>query len=265
MIEICMLASGSSGNAIYVATQHVKILVDAGLSGKRIASALTAIGTEASALDALLLSHDHNDHTCGAGIMSRRYGLPVYATAPTWQVAGKKMGPIPADRCHRLPSCGTITFGDLTVETIPIPHDAADPVGFIFRCEERAIALVTDLGHVTPYIQERLQAMDCLVMEANHDEEMLINGTYPWPLKNRILGKNGHLSNATVAECLCKLISPQTQHVVLAHISEHNNLPQLAFDTVCLRLKEAGHLKQGKQLTVRVADRYLPSCHIQLA
>ncbi|HZK25545.1 MAG TPA: MBL fold metallo-hydrolase [Oscillospiraceae bacterium] len=262
MLEICMLASGSSGNAIYVATGETKILIDAGLSGKKIAAALCAVGVEASELSALLLSHDHVDHTSGAGVMARRYGLPVYATEPTWQAAGKLMGRIAAEQCCKLTNCGTITLGDLTVETIPVPHDAADPVGFVFRHGPHAIALVTDLGYVTPYILQRLQAMDCLVLEANHDEEMLRQGQYPWPLKKRILSDKGHLSNNLAAASLSQVISEQTQHVVLAHLSEQNNCPQLAFDTVCCHLEETGQLKN---LAVHIAERHLPSCHIRLA
>ena len=265
MIEVCMLASGSSGNAIYVATEHTKILIDAGLSGKRLAAALSDIDVNASDLDALLLSHDHNDHTCGAGIMARRYHLPVYATAPTWQAAAFKLGTIPAEHCRLLPNHGSLSFRDLVVETFPVPHDAADPVGFVFRSQNHAIALVTDLGYITPAILERLQDLDCLIFEANHDEKMLINGSYPWSLKKRILSDQGHLSNVTAAEGLVKMISPRTRHVVLAHLSEQNNLPPLAFDTVCARLEAAGHLSQGKQLVVQVADRYAPSCHIRLA
>lgn len=262
MLEICMLASGSSGNAIYVATAETKILIDAGLSGKKIANALQAIDADAADLSALLLSHDHIDHTCGAGVMARRYGLPVYATAPTWQAAGKIMGRIAAEQCCTLPNCGTTMLGDLVVETMPVPHDAADPVGFVFRNGQHAIALVTDLGCVTPYIAQRLQAMDCLVLEANHDEEMLLHGKYPWPLKKRILSDKGHLSNNLAAASLSQVISEQTQHVVLAHLSEQNNCPQLALDTVSCHLEAAGQLTS---VQVQVAERYMPSCHIRLA
>ena len=263
MIEICMLASGSSGNAVYVATENAKILIDAGISGKRLAAALVEIGTESSALDALLLSHDHNDHAYGAGIMARRYCLPLYATAPTWDIAGKKLGPIPVEHRRILPSCGSVEFKDLLVETFPVPHDAACPVGFIFRNAKYSIALVTDLGCVTSYILERLQQLDCIVLEANHDEEMLKNGKYPWSLKKRILGDNGHLSNTHAAENLLKILAPKTKHVVLAHLSEENNYAALAHDTVCCRLEEGGY-KPGKQVIVQVAERHTPSCHIRL-
>ena len=262
MLEICMLASGSSGNAIYIAAGETKLLIDAGLSGRRIANALTAIGADAASLSALLLFHDHGDDTCGAGVMARRFGLPLYATAPTWQAAGKALGNIAPEQCRLLPNCGTITLGALTVETMPVPHDAADPVGFIVRSAKRAAALVTDLGHVTPYILQRLQAVDCLVLEANHDEEMLLQGSYPWPLKKRILGAKGHLSNELAAESLTKVINAQTKHVVLAHLSEENNCPQLAYDTVCCRLERTGQLNQ---VTVQVAKRHQPSCHLRLA
>jgi phosphoribosyl 1,2-cyclic phosphodiesterase len=259
-----MLASGSSGNAIYVATEHARLLIDAGLSGKRIAAALADVGADPFSLDGLLVSHDHNDHTCGAGIMARRYRMPVYATAQTWQASACKLGPLPEDTCRVMPNQGTLTFSDLTVETFPVPHDAAGPVGFIFRSGGRSIALVTDLGVITPYILNRLRDINCLVVEANHDEEMLRNGTYPWPVKNRILGNSGHLSNTLAAESLSKIISSATSHVVLAHLSEHNNLPRLAFDTVCDKLEAAG-CRPGRQFSLQVAERHTPSCHIHLA
>ena len=263
MLEICMLASGSSGNAVYVATEKTKLLVDAGLSGKRLAAALTEIGAEPTALRALLISHDHNDHIYGAGVMSRRYRLPLYATEPTWKAAKNRLGKIAAEHCRRLPLCGRLVIGDLLVETFPVPHDAAGPVGFIFRSGKQAAALVTDLGYVTPYILDRLQQLDCIILEANHDEEMLMNGSYPWPLKQRIKGNTGHLSNTLAAEYLRKILTPKTKYVILAHLSEQNNLPQLAYDTVCNRLEASGHLP-GKQFSVQVARRHTPSCYLRL-
>ncbi|MBS3901883.1 MAG: MBL fold metallo-hydrolase [Dethiobacter sp.] len=264
MLELWMLSSGSSGNAVYIATENTRLLIDAGLSGKRLAAALGEIGVDPFSLSGLLLSHDHNDHTCGAGIMARRYKMPLYATDPTWRAAACKMGPIPQTICRLLPSCGSIAFADLTVETFPVPHDAAGPVGFIFRTAKAAIALVTDLGVVTPAILERMRGVNCLVMEANHDEKMLLDGPYPWSLKKRILGNSGHLSNVLAAEALASVVCPATTHVVLAHLSEHNNLPQIAFETVCEKLAIAGP-HPGRRLSVQVAERHSPSCNVRLA
>jgi phosphoribosyl 1,2-cyclic phosphodiesterase len=263
MLELCMLASGSSGNAVYIATKHTRVLVDAGLSGKRIAAALDTISADPFALDAMLLSHDHVDHTCGAGVMARRYKLPVYATSPTWQASACKLGPLPQPMCRLLPDCGVLAINDLLVETFPVPHDAAGPVGFIFRNGSHSIALVTDLGMVTPAILEKLRGINCLVMEANHDEIMLKNGTYPWSLKKRILGERGHLSNGLAAKCLASVMTPATTHVVLAHLSAENNLPALAYDTVCGELAAAGCVP-GRQISLEVAKRHEPSCRICL-
>ena len=264
MIEICMLASGSSGNAVYVATEQTRILIDAGLSGKRLAADLAGIGVDPATLAGLLLSHDHNDHICGAGIMARRYNLPVYATEPTWQAGACKMGSLPEEACRTLPENGVTAFGDLSVETFAIPHDAAGPVGFVFRHGDRSIVLATDLGMVTSSVREKLQNADCLVLEANHDETMLKNGTYPWSLKKRILGSHGHLSNDMAAECLAGILTPLTSHVVLAHLSEQNNVPRLAYDTVHAGLVQAG-FDPGGSLALKVAKRHQPSCHIRLA
>ena len=264
MLELCMLASASSGNAVYIATEKTKILVDAGLSGRRLTAALAEIGADPTTLQALLISHDHNDHIYGAGVMSRRYRLPLYATEPTWKAAKNRLGKIAAENCRRLPLSGRLVIGDLLVETFPVPHDAAGPVGFVFRTENHAAALVTDLGYVTPYILDRLQQLDCIIVEANYDEEMLMNGPYPWPLKQRIKGNTGHLSNTLAAEMLLKILTPKTKHVILAHLSEHNNLPQLAYDTVYGLLAASGH-KQGKEVFVQVAKRHTPSCYLRLA
>jgi phosphoribosyl 1,2-cyclic phosphodiesterase len=264
MLELCMLASGSSGNAVYVATENTQILLDAGLSGKRIAAALNIINADPCSLDGLLLSHDHADHTCGAGVMARRYKLPLYATAPTWQAAACKLGPLPQPMCRLLPDHGTLAFKDLTVETFPVPHDAAGPVGFIFRQGSLSFAVVTDLGMVTPYIQERLRGVNCLVLEANHDETMLQNGTYPWSLKKRILSEHGHLSNKMAAKSLGAIMTQATTHVVLAHLSADNNLPQLAYDTVCEEMEAAGY-PPGRKYSLQVAKRYEPSCPVRLA
>ncbi|NLM46031.1 MAG: MBL fold metallo-hydrolase [Firmicutes bacterium] len=264
MLELCMLASGSSGNAVYVATEKARILIDAGLSGKRLAKALAEIGADAAALDALLLSHDHLDHTCGASVLAKRYHLPVYATQPTWNAAGKQLDSLPTVLRHFFAAGDKIVFADLEVETFPVPHDAAGPVGFVLRQGDRAAALVTDLGCVTPYIMGCLQNLDGIVIEANHDEKMLFNGRYPWPLKKRISGKTGHLSNDMAAECLTKIISPRTKQVVLAHLSAENNLPSLALDTICSRLETAG-ITPGRQINVRVAARHEPSCRILFA
>jgi phosphoribosyl 1,2-cyclic phosphodiesterase len=263
MIEICMLASGSSGNAVYVATENTRILIDAGLSGRRIASALGQIGVDPASLDALLISHDHNDHICGAGVMARRYGLPVLATELTWRAAMGKLGPLPPHSQRTMPRQGRFSHNDLVIDTFPLPHDAADPVGFLFHSGGRTVALVTDLGCVTENILQRLSSADCLILEANHDEDMVINGTYPWPLKKRILGNKGHLSNNTAAKVLAGVLGPATRNVVLAHLSEQNNLPKLAFDTVCSQLEYAGR-RPGKDVSVHVAERYSPSCHIRL-
>jgi phosphoribosyl 1,2-cyclic phosphodiesterase len=264
MIEVFMLASGSSGNAICISTGNTRILIDAGLSGKKIAAALNEVGISPLMLDGLLVSHDHNDHISGAGIMSRRYGIPVYSTFLTWEAMDCRLGALPAGGRRIMPREGRFTFEDLTVETFPIPHDAADPVGFLFSDGRNVIALVTDLGYVTPTIAQKLAKAHCLILEANHDEKMLIKGTYPWPLKKRVLSDNGHLSNIAAAQSLAKVITPDTRHVVLAHLSEQNNIPSLAMETVCLELEEKG-LCPGKKVTVQVAQRHRPSCHIRLA
>jgi phosphoribosyl 1,2-cyclic phosphodiesterase len=262
MLELCMLASGSAGNAVYIGTEKTKILIDAGLSCRRLTAALQAVNTDASCLDALFISHEHTDHIRGAGVLSRRYKLPVYATAATWETAGRQLEEVPKDLRRVLPDCGSYSFRCLEIETFPVPHDATGPVGFVFRSARNAAALVTDLGHITTRIVERLQKLDCLVLEANYDEEMLLRGPYPWPLKRRILGSCGHLSNEAAGELLLKIISPQMKHVILAHLSEQNNRPRLAYKAVCSRLEQAGVSHRPR---IHIAARQSPSCYLRLA
>lgn len=263
MIDVYMLASGSSGNAVCIATENTRILIDTGLSGKRLASALEEVGINPFSLDGLLISHDHNDHVSGAGIISRRFGIPIYATELTWQVLDEALGEVP-DGCRRvMPRAGRFRFRDLLVETFPLPHDAADPVGFFFDDGKNKVALATDLGYVPSFAGQYLSRAHCLIVEANHDEEMLIKGPYPRWLKQRVLSNSGHLSNRAAGESLAGLLSEQTRHVILAHLSEQNNKPSLALDTVSMELEKKG-LRPGKAFSLQVADRYRPSCHIRL-
>jgi len=188
--------------------------------------------------------------------------LPLYATSLTWQEVNARCGPLKAGLCLEMPRNGSIVFKDLTVETFPVPHDAADPVGFLFHNGKNRIALATDLGALTPDIINRLRGAHCLIIEANHDETMLMNGTYPRVLKKRILSNTGHLSNHNAAEGLVEILSPHLSHIILAHLSEKNNLPSLALDTVCTRLESAGY-RPEKDLNVYIADRFQPSCMIR--
>lgn len=253
-MEFCTIASGSSGNSTYIGTEYTKILVDAGISGKRIEGALAQIGVSGAEIDALFLTHEHKDHIQGAGVISRRFNVPIYATAETWAAAGDDMGKIaPGNRRFVYPG-EACAINDIRVVPFAIPHDAAGPVGYNVLAEGKKATLATDIGHVTDGIRESLADSDILLLEANHDIEMLKHGPYPMPLKRRILGAEGHLSNDAAGELLCTVFSGRLRHVFLGHLSAENNTPELAYASVERALGER-HIRAGRDLSLCLAAR----------
>ncbi|MGC9518501.1 MAG: MBL fold metallo-hydrolase [Desulfuromonadaceae bacterium] len=223
-MRICQLASGSKGNAIYIESNDARILIDAGLSARELTRRLEGIGVAAADLDALVISHEHRDHCLGAGPLCRRYGLPLYCLPQTF-AALPSIGNV--DYCEM--DAGTcLRLRDLEVEAFPITHDAVAPVGFVVGSGKTRIGIATDLGVVTRLVLERLQRCHVLVLETNHDEQMLHDGPYPWHLKQRVRGRHGHLSNAQAAELLQELLWPELKAVFMAHMSETNNTEELA-------------------------------------
>jgi phosphoribosyl 1,2-cyclic phosphodiesterase len=227
--SLCMLASGSRGNAIYVSNGTTAVLIDAGLSGVEIERRLKSRGLCPENLDALIVSHEHADHIQGVGVLSRKYGLPVYMNTDT-QKAAYRLGKVNAVK----PFNCSVSFmiNTLSIYPFPISHDAADPAGFTIEQGGIKIGIATDLGIATALVKEHLKGCALLVLEANHDPEMLAQGPYPWPLKQRIKSRVGHLANEDTHDLLHELQHDQLQHVVLAHLSETNNTPEKAYQAV---------------------------------
>ncbi len=228
-LSLCMLASGSRGNAIFVTDGATSILIDAGLSGKEIERRMGVAGLCPSTLSAIFVTHEHSDHIKGVGVLSRRYQLPVYITDPTLSAAPQlgKLHAIEPMQCGE-----TFSLNGFQVHPFSISHDAADPVGFTIQCGDTKIGIATDLGIATGVVKEHLKGSDLLVLEANHDPDLLLNGPYPWPLKQRIKSRSGHLSNHDAKELLSEIQHETLQHVVLAHLSEENNTPEKAHRTL---------------------------------
>jgi len=222
-VRICQLASGSKGNSIYIESDCTKVLIDAGLSARELTRRLLEIGVAAQELDAVIISHEHRDHCIGAGPLCRRYNVPLYCLPQTF-AALPAIGAV--DHCT-LETAGVLQLRDLAIETFPVTHDAVAPVGFILTAGGARVGIATDLGVVTRLVRERLQRCQVLVLETNHDEQMLQDGPYPWPLKQRIRGRHGHLSNSQAAELLGDLLWPELQAVFMAHMSETNNTEEL--------------------------------------
>jgi len=237
MLSVCMLASGSKGNSIYISDGHTSILLDVGLSGVEIERRLKIAGYCPNCINAILVSHEHSDHIKGVGILSRRYKIPVYMSRETQKVSQHIVGNLPETISFQ---CGnTFRINTLTVRPFSLSHDAADPAGFIFSNGDIKIGIATDLGIATSMVKSHLKDCNALILEANHDPEMLINGPYPWPLKQRVRGKTGHLSNNDSGVLLKELLHEKLTHVILAHLSETNNTPEKALSEVGLALQQA--------------------------
>lgn len=237
-IRFSVLASGSTGNAMVVSTDEGKVLIDAGLSAKKVEQLLKERGMSAEELDAILVTHEHADHIKGLGAIARKFDLPVYANEKTWEALDQQIGEIAeANRC--VMQTGEMReFGSLRVESYGISHDAAEPVGYCFYHEEEKLSLATDLGYMSSKVKEKIQDSDVLVLESNHDIEMLRMGKYPWNIKRRILSDVGHLSNEAAGIGLFDVMTAKTKRVYLAHLSRDHNLMDLARLTVNNMLEE---------------------------
>jgi phosphoribosyl 1,2-cyclic phosphodiesterase len=229
-MQICMLASGSRGNSIYISGGGTSVLIDAGLSGIEIERRMKSRGLSMKGIDALIVSHEHSDHIQGVGILARRYDLPVYLSPKTLENGSAQLGCI--QQIHHF-SCGVeFCVNDLTIRPFSISHDAGDPAGFTITENGRKIGIATDLGIATAMVRQHLKGCDCLVLEANHDPFMLEHGPYPWPVKQRVKGRTGHLSNESSRDLLMDVLHDRMSHVILAHLSETNNTPEKALGVV---------------------------------
>ena len=256
-MRVCTLMSGSSGNAIFVETKGARVLIDAGQSGRNITRSLQeGCNVHMKDLDAILITHAHRDHVTGAGVLCRRHCLPVYATAGAWREMEPLIGPVPPKLQNVINPDKTWQLGDIKIEPFPVSHDALEPVGFILSSGDKTVGIATDSGVFTTRMGRALQNLDCLILEANHDPEMLRTGPYPWPLKKRIAGDLGHLSNEGAGKALLNTLGERTKSVILAHLSEENNRPFLALETVTSILEKNRVMLQN--VSIEVAPRYQP-------
>jgi len=237
-VETAVLSSGSKGNSTYIRAGNYSVLIDAGLSGKGLEARMDALDLDPADLDALLITHEHKDHIKGVGILSRRYNLPIYANDGTWGAAEAKLGKIKPE--NRRVFTEDFVIGELKFSPYAVSHDASQPVGYVCYADNKKIVLATDTGIMKQEIIDKIKGADFFVLESNHDLEMLMTGKYPYFLKNRIKGSEGHLSNDDTAALLPRLVKDNYPTVVLAHLSEENNNPKVAYITVNNALKEAG-------------------------
>lgn len=249
-LRFTVLASGSTGNATVVSTDAATVLVDVGLSGKKIEELMQERGVSGSELDAIFVTHEHSDHIKGLGAFARKYEVPVYANEKTWAAMSKHVGTLPDDQRRILAADSVMEIYDLRIESYAISHDAAEPVGYCFQADGVKLSLATDMGYMSDKVMEKLLKSDVLVLESNHDVEMLRMGRYPWNIKRRILGDTGHLSNEAAGEALCQLLSGITRRVYLAHLSQQHNLMDLAKLTVNRVLEDNGFFYQKHEFAL---------------
>lgn len=256
-MRMCSIASGSSGNCIYAGSETTHLLIDAGISGKRTEEGLAALDLSMRDIDGIFITHEHADHIQGIGVLSRKYQIPIYCTEGTKNgiLADKRIGEMDKALFQVIAADHKYTLKDMVVTPIGISHDAAQPTAYKISCGKQKGAVVTDLGVYNDYIVEHLKGVNILYLEANHDVNMLQVGPYPYPLKQRILGERGHLSNEASGRLLCRILHDDIKAIVLSHLSKENNLPELAYETVRTEIIMSNLPYRGGDFPLYVAKR----------
>jgi len=243
-MRMVSIASGSSGNCIYIGSDNTHLLVDVGISNKRIQEGLNDIGLTGSDVTGILVTHEHSDHIKGLGVLSRKYHLPIYGTKET---------------LDEIAACKTLGVFDTSllspIEPFKIDHDAVDPVAYRVESGSKAVAVATDMGHFDQYTIDHLQKLDALLLESNHDVRMLETGPYPYYLKRRILGDHGHLSNENAGRLLNNILHDNLKKIFLGHLSKENNYAELAYETVRLEIDEGDCPYGASDFSISVASR----------
>lgn len=252
--RFCSIASGSSGNCIYVGNESSGLLVDAGVSCKNILENLRNIGVCTGSIKGILVTHEHSDHMKSIGAMSRKLNIPIYANSNTWQALDGCVGKVKAENIRIFETGKEFCLDDICVSPFSTSHDAAEPVGYTFTFGTEKLGLATDLGYFSETVKEALRGSVFVMLEANHDIEMLKVGSYPYFLKRRILGEFGHLSNEASGNAACELVDMGVKQIMLGHLSRENNFPELAYETVRGIMEKKGIVVQ-EDVTLDVAPR----------
>ncbi|MCM1121905.1 MAG: MBL fold metallo-hydrolase [Eubacterium sp.] len=256
-MRLCAIASGSSGNCVYVGSDTTHLLMDVGISAKRTEAGLKELGLKMSEIDGIFITHEHADHINGLGVLSRKYGIPIYATAGTVEAIrhNPSLGKIDNDLFQYIRADEKCTVKDMTLYPIRTSHDATEPVAYKLSHGKQKIAVITDLGCYNDYTVECLRDLDILYLEANHDIHMLQVGSYPYYLKQRILGERGHLSNEAAGKLLSRVLHDHMRAIVLGHLSQENNLPELAYESVRVEVTMSDTPYNGNDFPLYVARR----------
>lgn len=257
MLKFRSLYSGSTGNSLYVESENTKILVDSGVSMKKLITALTTNDVKLEDIDAIIVTHEHTDHVQSLGMISAKYNIPVFANKKTWDAMPKQRDKISDTNQKFFISYEKFEIGDLIIDPFSIPHDAADPCGFNIINNKDKISIATDIGHMTKEIVEKLDGSSFVLLESNYDPEILKSGKYPYYLKTRILGPNGHLPNEMAGKTIAYLLKGSLKQVMLGHLSKENNFPELAYQTVIEKLIQSNF--DENSIRISVASRIEPS------
>lgn len=262
MLNFCSLYSGSSGNCLFVENNSTNILVDCGVSGKKVCEGLESIDKKIEDIDAIIVTHEHSDHVQSLGLISKKYNIPVYANIETWQAMPTQSQKIQENNKKTFNNDNDFEIGNLLIHPFSTPHDAANPCGFNIYSGKRKISIATDLGHMDNVILENLKGSSFILLESNYDPEILKVSKYPYILKQRIAGPNGHLSNSTAGKTIGCLIQNDLKTVMLGHLSKENNFPELAYQTVVEELMSQNI--DTNEISLSVANRNNPTKIIEL-
>jgi len=257
-LHFSVLASGSTGNAIYVETDEHSFLVDAGFSGRQMEALFQKIDRKIENLNGILVTHEHSDHIKGVGVLARKYDLPVYANQKTWSAMEGLVGEIPTDQKFTFDMETVKSFGGLSIESFGVSHDAAEPMFYVFHQDNKKIVLITDTGYVSDRMKGIISNANVYIFESNHDVQMLRMGRYPWNIKRRILSDVGHVCNEDAAVAMSDVIGDQTKRIYLAHLSLDNNLKDLARMSVTQTLQSRG-LIVGESFDLYDTDPKIPT------
>ena len=256
-MNLCSIASGSSGNCIFIGTEQTSLLVDIGISAKQAETGLHTIDRTLKDIDGILVTHEHSDHIRGVGVAARKAGIPIYGTKGTLEAIKNcsSLGKIDEGLYREISPDEIFQVGDMEIVPFRISHDAADPVAYRVNSGEKSAAVVTDLGVYNDYIVAHLQGLDAVLLEANHDVRMLQAGVYPYYLKQRILSNHGHLSNENAGRLLCRILHDNLKSVFLGHLSKENNYEALAYETVCTEVTLGDNPYRANDFKIQVARR----------
>lgn len=260
-MDLCSIASGSSGNCIFMGTESTSILIDAGISAKQTQLGMQTIDRSPADLNGILVTHEHSDHIRGIGVLTRKFKIPVYGTAGTIAAIkqSSSLGKLDESLFHEIEADVNFQIGDMEIVPIRTSHDAAQSVAYRVNAGGKSAAVVTDLGVYTDYTISKLQGLDAIVLEANHDVRMLQAGVYPYYLKRRILSDQGHLSNENAGRLLCSILHDGMKYIFLGHLSKENNYEALAYETVCTEVTLGDNPYRADDFHICVAKRDCPS------